>query len=238
IDSQHTMPRKAMTTLKASRELIAMTWNPRSLYHLVIKKRLFTRQKTLFQHMWKAKRDTRAYHNANITEKQWLRQFDEQLPTLDAKFGARPNHANAASLMYGCLERRIDFIVFRSHFASSIWMARHMIVNGKVRLNGKRFVYPSHRVKDGDVISVEPEAVATLKKPANESKVLDYIAQPFQQPWMFIPEYLEVNYNTCSTVFLRDPVTKPGATELPSPFPPAFHALAYKFYQRRGRTRK
>ncbi|KAJ2776764.1 hypothetical protein H4R18_005494 [Coemansia javaensis] len=233
------MPRKAEVSLKLSRKLIALSWNPRNLYQLATKKQLLDeRHKTLFQKMWKAKRDTRGYHDASTTERQWLRMFDAQLPTLSLKFGAQASHPNTASLMYACMERRLDFIVFRSHFASSVWMARQLIVHGKVKVNGKKFPYPSHRVKDGDVVSVDPEAVATLKKPADGGAVLDFAPLPYQQPWMFIPEYLEVNYNTCSTVFLREPVTKPGHTEVPSPYPPEFHALAYRFYQRRGRTRK
>ncbi|KAI7834590.1 hypothetical protein BX661DRAFT_175125 [Kickxella alabastrina] len=200
------MPRKSEKQLKLSRQLISMSWNPRNLYQLATKK---------------PKRDTRGYHDANITEKQWLRMFKPQLPTLNMKLNDKPNHPNTASLMYACMERRLDFIVFRSHFASSIWMARQMIIHGKVKLNGKKLPFPSHTVQDGDVIAVDPEAVVTLKAPANGAKELDF-----------------VNYNTCSTVFLREPVTRPNVTEVPSPFPPEFHALSFEFYLRRGRTRK
>ncbi|KAJ2616251.1 hypothetical protein H4S08_000880 [Coemansia sp. RSA 1365] len=232
------MPRKSVRPLKLSRQLICLSWNPRNLYQLALKKLFNQKQKTLFQHMWKAKRDTRGYHDANITERQWLRMFNDQLPTLNMKLGSHSSHSNTASLMYACMERRLDFILFRSHFVSSIWMARQIIVHKKVKLNGKTFIYPSHRVKDGDVIAVDPESVVTLKKPADGSKELDFVSQPYQQPWMFLPEYLEVNYNTCSTVFLREPLTHPGMTELPSPYPPDFHALAYRFYMRRGRATK
>ncbi|KAJ2221622.1 hypothetical protein H4R99_004008 [Coemansia sp. RSA 1722] len=233
------MPRKSEKQLKLSRELISMSWNPRNLYQLASKKRLFSiKQRTLFQHMWKAKRDTRGYHDANISERQWLRMFKPQLPTLNVKLSDKPNHPNTASLLYACMERRLDFIVFRSHFASSIWMARQMVVHGKVKVNGKKLPFPSHTVKDGDVIAVDPDAVVTLKTPKNGSKELDFVPQPYQQPWMFLPDYLEVNYNTCSTVFLREPETRPNATDIPSPYPPEFHALAFEFYLRRGRTRK
>lgn len=233
------MPRKSEKALKLSRELITLSWNPRNLYQLATKKNLFgMRQKSLFQHMWKAKRDTRGYHDAHITERQWLRMFNPQLPTLSVKLDSKGNHPNMASLMYACMERRLDFIVFRSHFASSIWMARQLVVHGKVKVNGKKLPYPSHTVKDGDVISVDPEAVVTLKNPTSESKELEFEPQPYQQPWMFLPDYLEVNYNTCSTVFLREPMTRPNVTEVPSPYPPDFHALAFEFYLRRGRTRK
>ncbi|KAJ2145876.1 hypothetical protein IW136_000814 [Coemansia sp. RSA 678] len=233
------MPRKLIKQLKLAREQITMSWNPRNLYQLATKKRLFNgKQKTLFQTMWKAKRDTRGYHDAKITERQWLRMFDDQLPTLNMKLGDQRNHPNTASLMYACMERRIDFILFRSHFVSSVWSARQMILHGNVKLNGKTFRYPSHTVKDGDVVSIDPESVTTLVKPSNGSSVFDFVPRAFQQPWMFIPEYLEVNYNTCSTIFLREPITKPNSTEVPSPFPPSFHAMAYKFYIRRGRARK
>ncbi|KAJ2746294.1 hypothetical protein GGI20_001495 [Coemansia sp. BCRC 34301] len=231
------MPSKADTALKISRELISMSWDPRNLYQLSRKKLFSPKQRTRFQFMWKAKRDTRGYHDANITERRWLRMFKPQLPTLNMKMDDKPKHPNTASLMYACMERRMDFIVFRSHFASSIWMARQMIVHGKVKLNGEKHPFPSHTVRDGDIVTVDPEAVVTLK-PNKGSKELRFSALPFQQPWMFIPEYLEVNYNTCSTVFLREPVTRPNSTEVPSPYPPEFHSLAFEYYFRRGRTRK
>jgi hypothetical protein len=61
---------------------------------------------------------------------------------------------------------------------------------------------------------------------------LEFIARPFQQPWMFIPEYLEVNFNTCSAVFVRPPMVKPGKCEIPSPFPPDVHGLAHEYYSK------
>ncbi|CAG8764768.1 6101_t:CDS:2, partial [Dentiscutata heterogama] len=42
--------------------------------------------------------------------------------------------------------------------------------------------------------------------------------------------YLEVNFNTCSVVFLRDPISRPGRSEIPSPFPPEYHSLAHEYY--------
>lgn len=90
--------------------------------------------------------------------------------------------------------------------------------------------YPSHRAKDGDVISVDPSAISTLK--GEQGSELDFTPKPFSQPFLFVPEYLEVNYNTCSAVFLRSPISRPGRTEIPSPFPPELHALAYEYYAR------
>ena len=59
--------------------------------------------------------------------------------------------------------------------------------------------------------------------------------KPFMSAFAFVPAYLEVAYDTCSAVYLRDPVARPGRTEVPSPFGPQTHALAYSYYQRNGR---
>ncbi|KAJ1679978.1 hypothetical protein EV182_000931 [Spiromyces aspiralis] len=234
------MPGRRPPQHKLSRQLIRMSWNKLNLYTLANKKLPNpATQKTLFQQMWQAKRETRGYHGAPVKERQWLRMFNPRLPTLNVKLGKnQQSHPNTAALTYAEMERRVDFIVFRSHFASSIWMARQMIRRGVVYLNGKKFRYPSHLVKDGDVVSVEPEAVVTLHKPTDEkSKVLEFKPKPYQQAFMFLPDYLEVNYNTCSTVFLRSPITRPGRSELPSPYPPEMHALAFEYYLKRGRSR-
>ena len=58
------------------------------------------------------------------------------------------------------------------------------------------------------------------------------------QPFLFIPEYLEVNFNNCSVVFLRDPISRPGRSEIPSPFPPEIHSLAQEYYAERIKKKK
>ncbi|KAJ1960954.1 hypothetical protein IWQ62_004037 [Dispira parvispora] len=147
---------------------------------------------------------------------------------------ANREHPSAASLMYAPMERRVDFILFRSHFVSSIYMARQVIRTGNVTVNGEKVKIPSFSVADGDVVQIDPSAVCTLEGKASDA--MTFKARPFMQPWMFIPDYLEVNYNTCSTVFLREPITRPNRTEIPSPFPPQVHSLAYEFYVNKSRS--
>ncbi|OMH84607.1 putative 37S ribosomal protein S4-like [Zancudomyces culisetae] len=228
----------------------------------------------------------------HITEKTWLKVFNENLPAISTKLtrqkqnSRNQQHISPTSLLYADLERRVDFIVFRSHFASSVWNARRMVLQGHVKLNGKVFRKPGHRVSDGDVITVDPYVIPTLVDPVNskstenskqdqpqestesqdtpttlsenetksqaesgtESVILNTLKKtrgehyafkpfPYQQPFMFLPEYLEVNYNICSTMFLRSPTLKPNGSncDLPSPFPPDLHSLAYLYYLKRGR---
>jgi hypothetical protein len=55
-------------------------------------------------------------------------------------------------------------------------------------------------------------------------KPLDYMS-----PWIFIPKYLEVDFATCSAVFLRSPLVQPSLMEIPSPFPPSWHQLVFEW---------
>ena len=66
--------------------------------------------------------------------------------------------------------------------------------------------------------------------------------RPYATPWRprdfmsafaFIPRYLEVNQNICSAVYLRHPVARPGLAEVPSPFGPETHQLAFNWYLKR-----
>ncbi|KAI6382435.1 hypothetical protein MCOR25_000728 [Pyricularia grisea] len=52
-------------------------------------------------------------------------------------------------------------------------------------------------------------------------------------PFVFIPQYLEVNQNVCSAVYLRHPVARAGQSEVPSPFPEFIGQLAFNWYLRR-----
>ncbi|OLY77576.1 putative 37S ribosomal protein S4-like [Smittium mucronatum] len=256
--------------LKLTRGLIRLSWNKKNLYFLANKRQgdLATTgsravRRSVFQQQWIAKRETRAYHDADITERQINKLIPRDLPTSGGlsdlrkkenpgRIGNSENSkVNGAILMYAQLESRIDFIVFRSHFANSIWNARRLILDGHVKLNGKRFKFPSHQVKEGDLITVDPKMICTLKPPKKtpESKdskpdtntpskrgmEYDFVPLPYQQPFMFIPDYLEVNYKTCSTVFLRYPTINNSSCDLPSPFPPELHAMAFLHYSKRGR---
>ncbi|PVV01769.1 hypothetical protein BB560_003799 [Smittium megazygosporum] len=322
--------------LSLTRGLVRLSWDKMNLYMLANKSRSTIassgpteRPRSLFQQQWISKRETRAYHDADLTERQIYKLIPRNLPTVSFDSTVDP-----AALMYAKLERRVDVIVFRSHFANSIWEARHLILKGYVCLNGSKFKSPSHLVNDGDVISVDPIAICTLQNPsgssesskdsegetpkviqdpqtpeekqalskminkqptedsnATESKVVEeegsetleeqdlkesednnsegvvsqkkekseeeileqankkpikrngklknieyeFVPLPFMQPWMFLPDYLEVNYNTCSTVFIREPTITRKGSELPSPFPPESHALAFLYYSKRGR---
>jgi ribosomal protein S4 len=57
--------------------------------------------------------------------------------------------------------------------------------------------------------------------------------RPFMSPFAFIPQYLEVNQNVCSAVYLRHPVARKGYAEVPTPFGTHINQLAFNWYLRR-----
>lgn len=56
------------------------------------------------------------------------------------------------------LERRLDNIVYRMHFASSRAQAAQLVNHGHIFVNGKRVDIPSFRIKPGDVVTPSPRA--------------------------------------------------------------------------------
>ncbi|KAL1920118.1 mitochondrial 37S ribosomal protein uS4m [Calcarisporiella thermophila] len=247
-----------------SRALPRMSWNKYNLYNIA-KNRANPPElsnKTLFQQKWLSKRLTRAYHGDELSERQFTKLFKSKLPTVTGITVEGGANTPVASLAVAELERRLDFIVFRCHFAPSVYAARQLCTHGKVMVNGKKMSYPSHLVRDGDIITVQPSAISMLARPnqqpgasteevkseseqntdANSTSLKsrkdgwdvehEFKYKPYSQPFMFIPDYLEVDYKACSAVFLRSPVARPGRTEIPTPFPSEIHALAHEFYAR------
>lgn len=56
------------------------------------------------------------------------------------------------------LERRLDNVVYRSGFAISRGIARHMVSHGHILVNGKRVTIPSFRVRPGQVVSIHAKS--------------------------------------------------------------------------------
>lgn len=54
--------------------------------------------------------------------------------------------------------------------------------------------------------------------------------RPFISPSVIYPHHIEIDFKTCSAVYLRDPVARPGMSEVISPFSLTSHELANLYY--------
>lgn len=78
------------------------------------------------------------------------------------------------------LESRIDCVVFRLGYATTISAARQLVVHGHIRVNDKKVDKPSYQIKPGDAIGIR-----------ERSKKIPMIENGVENPPFVIPEYLE-----------------------------------------------
>lgn len=184
-----------------------MSWNPLNCFNVTQRKPLNERHLNWFQIEWKSKALCRLYFNGDVTERVFKAVYNSQ----------GRNIFDTIAFM----ERRIDNVLFRCLFASSIYLARKMASAGQVLVNGSRIWRPGFTVQDGDVIQIYPPAIPHVLKTKSHSMV---------RLWSFVPEYLEVNRSNLSAVFLR----KPRFEEIPSPYPRSMVENMGAFYSKRG----
>ena len=92
------------------------------------------------------------------------------------------------------LERRLDAVVYRMKFVSTIFSARQFVSHGHVLVNGKKVSIPSYTVKDEDIIEVK-------KKSREIPIVLEAISSTERE----VPEYLSVDYDKMNGKFVKGP---------------------------------
>lgn len=156
-----------------------------------------------------------------LEEKQKLRFHygvrEEQFRNLVRK--AKASQAtNWIEALVNMLEKRLDNVVFRLAFASSIPAARQLISHGKVLVNGKKLDISSATIKVGDVV--------TLKAKAYENQV--YL-EAKQAPRLLLADFLsKEEVNGVEAGRLTD---EPKLQAVPFPFEPG---LVIGYYSLRG----
>jgi ribosomal protein S4 len=63
------------------------------------------------------------------------RNRDDRIRSLEAQ--DKRERVPVGTMMFAEVERRLDVLVFRACFATSVWQAKSMVVHGKVKLNGE-----------------------------------------------------------------------------------------------------
>ena len=104
--------------------------------------------------------------------------------------------------MLSLLERRLDTVVYRAKFVSTMFAARQFINHGHIKVNGRKVNIGSYKLKVGDVVEVK-----------ESSKQLTPVLEASQLPERDVPDYLDVDYNKMTATFLR----VPQLAEIPYP---------------------
>jgi len=152
-----------------------------------------------------AKQKLKGYY-ANIGERQFRRLYDE----------AARRRGDTGENLIELLERRLDAVVYRMKFVSTLFAARQFVNHGHIRVNGKRVNIASYQVKDNDTIEI-----------AQRSKELAIVLEASKSAERDVPDYLEVDHDKMKGRFVR----APKLADVPYPVPMEPN-LVVEFYSR------
>ncbi len=131
-----------------------------------------------------------------LREKQKIKAyygiFEKQLRNYFAK-AQRVRTGTTGEVLLCMLEKRLDNMVYRAGFASSIRMARQMVSHGHFLVNGKRVNLPSYQLKVGDEIQL-----------CEKSRSNSYFTELFSDSLSTVP-YLEKNKDQYTAKLSREP---------------------------------
>ena len=96
--------------------------------------------------------------------------------------------------LVGLLESRLDAVVYRAKFVTTVFAARQFVNHGHVMVNGRRCNIPSRRLKVGDVVEIR-----------EKSRTLNVVLEAIQNVERDVPEYMDVDLNKLSATLIRVP---------------------------------
>ena len=96
--------------------------------------------------------------------------------------------------LIGLLEKRLDAVIYRAKFSSTIFSARQLINHGHVKVNGKKVNIASYSVKEEDTIEIR-----------DKSKQLAIIDIALANKEREVPEYLQIDEKNRKFKFVRVP---------------------------------
>ncbi len=113
------------------------------------------RNKPPGMHAWRRGRTSE--YSIRLREKQKVKRYYGVLEKQFRIYFGRAERmkANTGEALLSLLERRLDNVVFKSHFAGSRRMARQIISHGHVHVNGHKVDVASYQVKTGDRITLK-----------------------------------------------------------------------------------
>ena len=101
---------------------------------------------------------------------------------------------NTSENLVGFLESRLDTIIYRAKFATTVFSSRQLINHGHIIVNGKKVNIPSYSVKTNDVIEVK-----------NKSKDMAFIAGSLVNKEREVPDYIQMDEKNKKAKLIRIP---------------------------------
>lgn len=166
-----------------------------------------------------ARRKKKSDYGVQLEEKQKLRAVYGMIPhktILRYYRNAILLKGNTPDLFIQQLECRLDVMVYRLKFASSIFHAQQLVAHGHVYVNGKRTSIRSFQV--------QPEMVISLKEKSRNNEL---VKKSITSTAIDLPEYVSMDPKTFSGSLLVKPHLDQIPLTLPISVPVVCEYLAY-----------
>ena len=130
-----------------------------------------------------AKQKLKAYYG-NMNERQFRNIYKK----------ANMLKGDTSENLIGLLERRLDAVIYRAKFSTTIFSARQLINHGHVKVNGKKVNISSYLVREEDTIEIR-----------DKSKQLAIIDIALASKERETPEYIQKDEKNKKLKFIRTP---------------------------------
>jgi len=133
------------------------------------------------------------FYYGNMNERQFRNVYRKALK----------KRGNTTENFIGFLERRLDTVIYRAKFATTVFSARQLINHGHIKVNGKKVNIPSYLVSDKDTIELKDKSKELLVVAGalvnKEREIPDYIQMDEKNKiakLIRVPKFSEVPYPT------------------------------------------
>ena len=124
------------------------------------------------------------FYYGNMNERQFRNVYRKALK----------KRGNTTENFIGFLERRLDTVIYRAKFATTVFSARQLINHGHIKVNGKKVNIPSYLVSEKDTIELK-----------DKSKELIVIAGALVNKEREIPDYIQMDEKNKIAKLIRVP---------------------------------
>ena len=133
------------------------------------------------------------FYYGNMNERQFRNVYRKALQ----------KKGNTSENLVAFLERRLDIVIYRAKFATTVFSARQLINHGHIKVNKKKVNIPSYLVKSEDTIEVKDKSknmitiVGSLV--SKEREIPDYIQMDEKNKkakLIRVPKFSEIPYPT------------------------------------------
>ncbi|MCE2983842.1 MAG: 30S ribosomal protein S4 [Parachlamydia sp.] len=144
-----------------------------------------------------ARRRKKSDYGLQLEEKQKLKAIYGMISEkqLVAYYKKARTEGNTATHFAELLECRLDNIVYRLKFGSTIFAAHQLVSHGHILVDGKKVDRRSFQVKPGMVISIK-----------EKSRKMKSIIEALDNPNRSVPEYLSLDKDHFSGQLLAKPI--------------------------------